>query len=268
MTDFNRHEAIDPDIEVRIMETLSQIEKKHDVKILHAVESGSRAWGFHSPNSDYDVRFFYVHKRDWYLSIYPGRDVIELPIDEVYDVSGWDLKKTLHLALKSNAVVMEWLQSPIIYQTDSNFTAALEKFCISSFGQKPLMHHYLNLGVRQVDQTWRSSPNVQIKKYFYMIRPAMALRWMARHEGRVDVPMNLQKLMVESDVPQDVQNLLLNLIDRKKKCEEREVVERIGILDDFMAEEYRQAEGVVESLSAVKNDNMVFADDLFRQWLI
>ncbi len=267
MTDFNRDAAIDPRIEARIMETISCLEKEHDVRILHAVESGSRAWGFHSPNSDYDVRFFYVHKRDWYLSVYPGRDVIELPIDETYDVSGWDLKKVLHLAMKSNAVVMEWLQSPIIYKTDSDFTRALEKFCIDSCGVKPLMHHYLNLGVRQVDQTWRTSQTTQIKKYFYMIRPAMALRWMACHEGRVDVPMNLQKLMSESGVSQDVQSVLFDLIDRKKKCEEKAVVERIPILDDFMDQEYRQAEEKVLTLEGVKNNTAAEADQLFRSWV-
>src|SRR4030095_590913 len=101
-----------------IRHKLADIERAEDVRILFAVESGSRAWGFPSPDSDYDVRFLYVHKADWYLSIDPRRDVIELPIEGEFDINGWDLRKALQLLIKSNPVLLEWLRSPVLYRGD------------------------------------------------------------------------------------------------------------------------------------------------------
>jgi len=100
----------------RILQELDEIENKHGVKIIFACESGSRAWGFASEDSDYDVRFIYVHSKDWYLSIEKKRDVIELPLDEVLDINGWDIRKSLRLLRKSNAPLLEWLSSPIVYR--------------------------------------------------------------------------------------------------------------------------------------------------------
>ena len=89
----------------RIVNRLEEIERSESVRILLAVESGSRAWGFPSPDSDYDVRFLYARPRDWYLSIDARRDVIECPIEDVLDINGWDIRKALHLLLKANPVL-------------------------------------------------------------------------------------------------------------------------------------------------------------------
>ncbi len=264
---FDRASAIDSEIESEIMKTLERIEAQHRVKILHAVESGSRAWGFHSPNSDYDVRFFYVHERDWYLRIYPGRDVIELPINETYDVSGWDLRKTMHLAMKSNAVVMEWLQSPIIYKSDQAFADQLKEFCARSFQTKALMYHYINLGSRQLDQTWRTSDTAQIKKYFYMIRPAMALRWMADNKGQKAVPMNIEELMDGANVPANIRTIMQDLIAVKKQNEEKSMTPRIGALDDFLLDSYEAAEKRAADLPSPEKKMEKAADALFRDWV-
>ena len=99
-----------------IQEKLNQLEAEYGVQILLAVESGSRAWGFASPDSDYDVRFIFWHPKDWYLSVFEQRDVIELPVDAVLDISGWDIRKALRLLWKSNAALIEWLNSPIVYR--------------------------------------------------------------------------------------------------------------------------------------------------------
>lgn len=267
MTPEERAEIIDPEIEEQIHKTLETIEHEREVKILHAVESGSRAWGFHSPNSDYDVRFLYVHKRDWYLSVYPGRDVIELPINEIYDVSGWDLKKTLHLALKSNAVVLEWLHSPIIYRSDPTFIEELKSFCRAAFHEKTLTYHYINLGTRQVDQTWRTKDKTQIKKYFYMIRPAMALRWLEKNDNGADVPMDIQNLMHGADVPQNIRAEINSLIERKKSLTEKEEIGKIKILDEFMHEEFEKAEKRASGLPKSDKPDMEQADEFFRKWL-
>lgn len=264
---FNRAEVIDGDVEAQIMRSIADIEREHDVRILHAAESGSRAWGFHSPNSDYDVRFFYIRPRDWYLSIYPGRDVIELPIDETYDVSGWDLKKTLHLAMKSNAVVMEWLQSPIVYKTDADFTRALSEYCAHCFNPKALMHHYLNLGKRQIDQTWRTSTEAPIKKYFYMIRPAMALRWLMINGHDALVPMNIQDLMDGADVSPDIRDTLNDLIGQKRRMQEKAPTKRINVLDTFIFEAFEAAEKAVAEMPNPDAPDVARADAFFRSWL-
>jgi predicted nucleotidyltransferase len=105
-----------PPINKLILEQLEQIEQEEQVTILYACESGSRAWGFPSQDSDYDVRFIYLHKPEWYLSIYDKRDVIERPINNMLDINGWDLRKALNLFRKSNPPLLEWLQSPIQYK--------------------------------------------------------------------------------------------------------------------------------------------------------
>lgn len=99
-----------------ILKTLNQIEAQHNVKILYACESGSRAWGFPSPDSDYDVRYLYIRPVEAYLKLFPERDVIEGPIDEIKDFVGWDLQKALKLLMKGNAPLIEWVRSPIVYK--------------------------------------------------------------------------------------------------------------------------------------------------------
>src|SRR5580698_9021306 len=108
-------------IQQRVRDVLAQLEAERQVRVLFACESGSRAWGFASRDSDYDVRFLYVHRRDWYLSVEARRDVIELPIAEDLDVSGWDLRKALRLLRKSNPPLLEWLKSPVVYRHDPVF---------------------------------------------------------------------------------------------------------------------------------------------------
>jgi len=91
---------------------LRSVHDEHHADVLLAIESGSRAWGFPSPDSDYDCRFIYARRTQDYLSLFPARDVIEEPFDRVLDIGGWDLAKALRLLLKGNAVVVEWLMSP------------------------------------------------------------------------------------------------------------------------------------------------------------
>lgn len=145
-----------------VPQKLWEIEAKYDVEVLWAIESGSRAWGFESPDSDFDVRFIYKHKPGFYLALDKGRDVIELPIDETWDVSGWDLDKTLKLLFKSNPTLCEWLQSPIVYhQTD--FIERIRQHAQTYFSEKKMLHHYLNTAKGQM-QKYLLSEQVKPKK--------------------------------------------------------------------------------------------------------
>jgi predicted nucleotidyltransferase len=114
---------IDPAMREQVMANLRAIEAQHNVTILFACESGSRGWGFASPDSDYDVRFIYVNRLPWYLTVAPGRDVIELPISGDLDINGWDLRKALGLMRESNPTLLEWLRSPIVYREEAETMA-------------------------------------------------------------------------------------------------------------------------------------------------
>ena len=94
-------------VRTRVEAELSRLETEHQVTVLFACESGSRAWGFASPDSDYDVRFLYVHRLPWYLQVEPGRDVIERPLDDELDVCGRELRKALYLLRRSNPTLLE-----------------------------------------------------------------------------------------------------------------------------------------------------------------
>lgn len=199
---------------------LDQIAREEGATLLLAVESGSRAWGFHSPDSDYDVRFIYARPVDWHLQVTPGRDVIERPISDELDLSGWDLRKTLGLILGSNAVALEWLQSPITYAEAPGFRAALTEFARRSLRRAPVMWHYRRLAERQLTRQTDPDGALRIKRYFYTIRPALALRWLRLHPGAATPPMDMDSLMAACDLPPDLQATILDLIAQKKALHE------------------------------------------------
>lgn len=162
---------------------LLDIAAEHRVAIPLAIESGSRAWGFPSPDSDYDCRFLFVRRAEDYLSPWPKRDVIELPVEGDLDINGWDLAKALKLLLKGNAVVIEWLMSPVVYDGDAEFRSGLEALAREHAPAEAIARHYLHLGRRQRNTYFADGKSVQLKKLFYAVRPAAALRWLRLHPG-------------------------------------------------------------------------------------
>ncbi len=216
---------------------LTRIETEQQVHILFAIESGSRAWGFPSQDSDYDVRFVYARPVDWYLSIEPGRDVIEKPISNELDVSGWDLKKALKLLLKPNPVLYEWLSSPIAYRRDEDACARLATLSRKPMHRTACLHHYLHLGEAQIAHHRRDSQTLKLKSYFYMLRPALAIRWMRQNPESIP-PMNIQELVARLEMPANVVDLIAVLIDRKSRMVEAERISPIEALDIFIRQEF------------------------------
>ncbi|RBH43978.1 nucleotidyltransferase, partial [Pseudomonas sp. MWU13-2860] len=143
MTTVRMTHPVDPAVRARVMAELAEVERRHDVRVLFACESGSRGWGFASPDSDYDVRFVYAHRRDWYLSVEPQRDVIERPLDDEPDVSGWELRKALQLLRGSNPTLLEWLDSPVVYREDARWAPRLRSLASAFFSPVRGRHHYL-----------------------------------------------------------------------------------------------------------------------------
>jgi predicted nucleotidyltransferase len=207
--------SLDPDAVARIDARLESIRRDEEVAILLAIESGSRAWGFPSPDSDYDCRFIFLRRRDDYLSLFPRRDVIETPLEGDMDVNGWDLAKALRLLLKGNAVVIEWLTSPIVYAGDAGFRTECLALANAVAERTLVARHYLHLGERQRHAYFADGKTVPLKKLFYALRPAAALRWLRLHPEQAVAPMNFQQLMRESEVPAPVAAIVSDLVARK-----------------------------------------------------
>ena len=225
--------SISPDIEQMIQTKLSALETDHDVRILFAIESGSRAWGFPSPDSDYDVRFIYAHTPDWYLSIEPGRDVIELPIEGDWDINGWDIRKALGLLIKPNPVMLEWLSSPIRYRWNEPVCERLIRFADKTTFGEACLHHYRNLAVKQWDKHVGDKPDVSLKKYFYILRPALAISWI-KQNPTTQPPMNLQALVEGQPLGADLIGQIENLLVLKSTAKEIGRGDRIPLIDDFI----------------------------------
>jgi hypothetical protein len=198
---------------------LRQIETQHEVRVLFAVESGSRAWGFPSPDSDYDVRFVYRHERYWYMSLVDRRDVIELPLDEDgHDISGWDLRKALQLFMKSNPPLYEWLVSPHVYLQAGDLAAVLREVAVRRYSRQGMGWHYLNMARRTHQAHFVGKSQVSLKKYFYVIRPLCALLWL--QQCRDLPPMNLQALLARLDLPNEVRLAIDRLLEAKRRTSE------------------------------------------------
>jgi uncharacterized protein len=174
-----------------ILQCLRDIEAEHEVKVLFACESGSRGWGFASPDSDYDVRFVYVNRLDWYLTVEPGRDVIEQPISGELDVNGWDLRKALKLLHSSNPVLVEWLRSPIIYRQDETLAPRLRALA-EQLSPDRAYYHYVSMAKKNCREHLLGEV-VRYKKYLYVLRPLLAARWI--REGRGAPPMRFAELV-------------------------------------------------------------------------
>ena len=264
MTKIGFEPSIDPSTKDVILRQLEAIEAEHGVRVLFAIESGSRAWGFPSPDSDYDVRFVYVHEADWYLSLTPGRDVIELPIDGDLDINGWDIRKALNLLLKPNPVLLEWLSSPIRYRWNPTVCDALTDFSKQVTHGAACLHHYLHLGQRQWKVYVEGKDEISLKKYFYIVRPALAIRWL-RLCPEAAPPMNFQALMAGTDVPETLHARLLDLLEAKSRSKELGLAPRIPEIDGFVTEEFDWAEGTSSRMPRTQRQLDIEADDLFRK---
>jgi uncharacterized protein len=245
-----------------INQKLDELKKASEVKVLYACESGSRAWGFASPDSDFDVRFIYVHSEDHYLGIDEQRDVIELPINELLDISGWELRKALRLFRKSNAPLFEWLQSPIVYAQHDDFTNELRSLMPQYFSVRAAMHHYLSMA-KGVFENELSAETVKLKKYFYALRPILACRWII---GNNQVPpMEFEKLRVF--LKSDLQGMVDDLLIQKAEVDEKFTIKPIKELNDFIRTEIIHSEAHVPAKELAVPDSTLL-NNLFRRYLL
>ncbi len=254
--------VINHSIKKDIIEQLKQIEIEHQVKILLAVESGSRAWGFPSQDSDYDVRFLYCHKSDWYLSVFNKRDVIELPIDDLLDINGWDIQKALSLLRQSNPALMEWLASPIRYIETSDAIKPLIELSHMAFLPLSSCHHYLSMARTHLKKFARDE-QVKIKKYLYSLRPVLCCRWVIE-KGR-QPPMLFDDLLNTFLPIGELRSDIDALLAIKQDTNESDWVNRNQRIEKFLVEEVERLSFLLPE-QPIKKEKDLF-DQNFREIL-
>jgi predicted nucleotidyltransferase len=229
---------VEPAMRAQILDCLHRLETDHDVKVLFACESGSRGWGFASPDSDYDVRFIYVNRLPWYLTVEPGRDVIEQPISGELDVSGWDLRKTLQLLRQSNPTLLEWLRSPIVYREEADTTARLRALAEEGFSAVRGYHHYVSMAKKNFREHLRGD-QVRYKKYLYVLRPLLAARWI--RDGRGVPPMRFAALAEATLDDRGLLDEINRLLEVKMRAGEAATGPRWNSIHDFIERELEVA---------------------------
>lgn len=247
-------DSFDPAVVAEIDLRLSGLEDQESVSIPWAIESGSRAWGFPSPDSDYDCRFLYVRSESHYLSPWLGRDVLETPLDEVYDVNGWDLRKALQLLVKGNAVVVEWLRSPYVYSGDERFRDEFLALADDVADRSAVGRHYVHVALRQWERHG-DEHEMSLKKLFYVLRPAATVRWLEAHPDSATPPMEITPLLVESGATTEVIDLVAELVALKAKTREMGV----GVAPPRLLAYVEETLGLGETLFAQSGESSVAA---------
>ena len=248
-----------------IIEKLKEIEKDADIRILHAVESGSRAWGFPSPDSDYDVRFIYVRRPEFYLKLEKTRDVIEFPINDMLDINGWDLNKTLQLLHGSNPTLFEWMSSPIVYR-HTDFLQQLTPYLDDYFSCKSGLYHYLSMAEGNY-RDYLKGDLVKAKKYFYVLRPVLACKWILDKGTRP--PMLFRELM-ESQLEESLKPQVQKLLDLKMNAPEIKLIPRVDVINQYLDHAIEQIKEQIIAIPQDKNPDWDALNALFlqvlRQW--
>ena len=247
-----------------ILNTLKELEQIHNIRILYAVESGSRAWGFASADSDYDVRYIYIRKTEDYLRVNDLRDTIEGPLDETLDFSGWDIRKTLKLLCRCNPSLMEWYQSPIVYLTTDLWTM-LAAHIPEFFHVRANMHHYLSMVLGNWNTYLKPSlEQVSAKKYLYVLRPLLCCRWLEQHGT---VPPVLFDTLCKTVLPEELISATELLLQQKKHGEEKALIPRIPELDNFILAEIPRLKQIREDLPPIPPLTYDMVNQYFRQLL-
>lgn len=247
---------------------IREIEEKENIKVLYCVESGSRAWGFASPDSDYDVRFIYIRRPEDYLRINRPKDYIEWQLDEVLDINGWDIQKALKLLYKSNPTVFEWCGSPIVYKESPSwhyFKNIIPDYFVSKKG----MYHYLSMAKGNYRE-YLKGDEVRLKKYLYVLRPVLACKWILDKNSYP--PMKFSEL-VEAELEDYMKPVVADLLKAKMSAGEKEYAPKIIPLNEYLEKNISELEEKIERIYSVYDNDeerleKVFMDILKEEYSI
>lgn len=245
-----------------IRQKLTEIEKQESVKIIFAVESGSRAWGFSSPDSDYDVRFIYVRPTEHYLKLERTRNVIEWQLDETLDINGWDFQKTLRLLLSSNPTLFEWSRSPIVYKNSKDWQR-LMPVINDYFLAKSGVYHYLHMAARN-NREFLQLEQVKLKKYFYVLRPILACKWIL---DKNSPPPMLFTELVDAELEDELKPIVAELLDKKINTPEIQMIPRIDVLNDYIERKIQALRVTVAEMPEVSRGDYGRLNQIFLQSL-
>lgn len=253
-------------VENLIAEELRNIEKKYDVKIIIAAESGSRAWGFESPDSDYDVRFIYMHKKDMYFGIKEVKDVIELPVRCIYgytlDINGWDIKKALRLLTKGNVTPLEWINSPVIYRR-TPAAGFFDIVTVDLFDPVVAWNHYYHLFYTTYLQYEKTC---KIKNYTYVVR-ALTAAWYIQYTREMP-PTSAIKLVYDLPyIGDDNKNTILQFYRTKKQYDEKDTWCPSKELERIVRMFITQLTEPVQNSKNNYDQKLDYADRLFKVML-
>jgi hypothetical protein len=248
----------------RILQRLSELQSAHAIRILYAVETGSRAWGFASVNSDYDVRFIYAHPRDWYLTLKERRDVLETPIVNDLDVQGWDVRKALRLFARSNPPLNEWLVSPHVYLEQGLFAPRLRQHAEQYYSPKSVAYHYLHTAKHEYHSDFYKGDQVILKKYLYIVRPLLNILWL--RERRTIPPISMIEILNGVAIESSVRAAIDRIVEQKRAGMELGRGAKIPVLDRFLEELFIQAEEFCAH-APVRKASIQAPDQLFRDVL-
>lgn len=245
-----------------ILQKLAEIERQENVTVLYAVESGSRAWGVESPDSDYDVRFVYVRPRNDYLRLQETRDVIEWQLDDVLDINGWDLNKTLIQFHKGNAVLFEWANSPVVYKTTPQWEQI--RACAKPyFSEKVALHHYRGTASATWQQFLRGDM-VRYKKYIYALRPLLACKYI---EEKHEIPPVRFEDLLRQELPGELTGEIARMLDIKAGSGEKELHPRMPVIQRYIEEELQRLSTRLASMEDDKTEDWQPLDTIFLQIL-
>ena len=247
-------------IQKEIDDKLNEIEEKEGVRVLHAIESGSRAWGFASPDSDYDVRFVYVRNKEDYLSLDELKDVIDWQLDEVLDINGWDLKKALKQFAKGNATLFEWSGSPIVYRTTDEW-AEIRKVSEQYFSEKAAIYHYYGTANNTFHE-YLQGDTVRYKKYFYALRPLLAAVYIEKFH--VAPPVLFDELL-KMDLAPELRKAVDELLEIKKRTTEKEENPQMPVIIDYIKTEITRQKEIADIMEDDHNKDWSALNLLFRE---
>lgn len=248
-----------------IQTQLQSLERERDIKILYAVESGSRAWGFASKNSDWDVRFIYLHREDWYLSIDDQKDNIEMMLPGDLDLSGWELRKALRLFRKSNPPLLEWLNSPIVYVEEPFSINQMRTAVTEYFNPKSCLYHYLSMASGNFRE-YLKRDLVRTKKYFYALRPVLACMWIER-TGTM-APTAFQELFDAEVQDENLRLEIKRLLARKMSGEELSEEPKIEVLNAFLEEKIEHYTEYLKGYPFLNQPDTEVLNQIFRSSLV
>lgn len=245
-----------------IKKELLRLEEQHEIKIFYAVESGSRAWRFASTDSDWDVRYLYIHRLDWYLRIDDLKDSQEKILPNDLDLSGWELKKALKLFRKSNPPMLEWLRSPIIYKEEFSTAEKLRNLSEKYFNPKSCMYHYLSMAKNNFRE-FLQRDSVKTKKYFYVLRPVLACDWIK--ETNTFPPIEFHDLVDSQVKDETIKTEIAGLLKRKMAGDELKEEPKIKILNEFLEEKIDFYSKYAEEIKPNEKPPTALLDELFKE---